>query len=216
MKTLLSICSLLCMLASAAPVSAAPILTLERTGPGLVAPGALISFELKLFDTSTPIGAYSVGISYNNAVLSLLPPVGFGNFLGDPLLEAFAVADTATDGIVRLDEVSLLDSNALQLRQENTPGSSLFGWLLATLNFQAHGGGAGQVAFIDGSLTFANADGVALPPPAASALDAVFVVPEPGTLLLLALGLLAIAAATRRSGAPASTDDRSGNDCGGD
>jgi hypothetical protein len=158
---------------AAGPSRATPSLSVSPFVQTVVS-GQPAHFNLLLSGLSPAVlGGFDLDYGYSTALLNLTG-VTFGSGLGDPaLFEALTSTDTSIPGIVDLAEVSLLTNAQLAALQPTA------GFLLATLSFNAIGNGTATISFVSGTL--ADADGRALS----------FTVPEPSTLVLLALGLAA-------------------------
>lgn len=171
------------------------MLSLERVGPELALPGDALVFQLHLRDAGAAIGAFRVELGFDPAVLADVAPPQFGTQLGDTLSDALAFAAVTGPGVLYLDEVSLLESAALERLQRDSLGRPLPDLLLATITFLAQRPGAGGLAFIEGGQVFSDAAGLALAAPLSAPPDPVRVVPAPATPALLAAGALAALAA---------------------
>ncbi|MDJ0866269.1 MAG: cohesin domain-containing protein [Myxococcota bacterium] len=152
--------------------------------------GAPVSVEIRVADLDGEIvSAYDLDVVYDATVLSAVG-VSFGVLLGDAAaLESIDVFDLGSPGLVDLAQVSLLADADLAARQPDA-------FTLATVEFTA-------IALGESSLTFRfdpfndvkGLEGKVLPLDPASGL--VRVVPEPGTALVLALGLVVLARRSR-------------------
>lgn len=126
------------------------------------------------------LGSWEVDVSFDETLFSL-DGVSFGSVLGGPddsVQDALSIGA----GTWNLAEISLLSPTEL----EGQPAS----FVLATLTFSALAEGAGIVVLANGDAGDALAN-----PFATLALESaqIVVVPEPGTALLLASALLAVA-----------------------
>ena len=159
--------------ASAAVVTLTPSSVATTTGNP-------VSVDIRVTDLfSSQLGGFDLNIAFNPALLN---PTGvtFGPLLGDPgLFEAFTGFSFTTPGIVNFAEVSLLDAAALDALQPTS-------FSIATLSFDAIGTGFNQFALLDTS-TLADASGNPL------------AIPEPGSMLLLGLGIVGLLTTRKRN-----------------
>lgn len=128
------------------------------------------------------LGAFQVDLAFTATIVS------FGNAqflfgLGTVPSEAVTFVEQLSPGLVRLGEVSLLDTPSLQSLQSGNPLP------LAILNFVAGETGFSQLALQNAIVGDAN--GNPLLPTLASAVD-VNVVPEPATLVFFGTGLMGL------------------------
>lgn len=150
-----------------------------------VTAGGVVSVPVFISGLGRPpaVGAFDLSLAFNSLLLSPTMVV-FGPFLGDPsLFEALTGFDFSTPGIAEFAEVSLLtpaELNALQ------PPS----FLLATLSFV--GLGTGSIGFNFASVRVDDAFGNKL----------AISIPEPATILLAGIGLLALWTFARRCKVP--------------
>jgi hypothetical protein len=160
-----------------------------------VSPGDPVSVTIVIAgigDGGPPkLSGFDIDLAFAPAVLSFVG-VSFGDVLGEVGVQALTSADVLS-GPTRLNvvEASLLPSETLDAIE---PGS----FLLATLSFQALAPGVSPLSITRAVL----ADTSDVPGGNSIAVEAVenasiFVVPEPGTASLLALGLLGIARSRR-------------------
>ena len=146
-----------------------------------VTPGDLLSVDVFIsgLGNGVPpsVGAFDLDIAFDPGILTPIAVV-FGPFLGDPsLFEALVSTDFSIPGIADIAETSLLHSAELDALQPSN-------FSLATLTFAAIGSGQSLLSFV-GDVRVDDAFGIKL------------AIPEPGTALLLALGLLALLQFTR-------------------
>ena len=189
---------------TALAAQAFPLLSLTAS-PGTVSVGSVIDIELLvsgLGDQTAPsLGVFDVIIAFNPALLS---PAGvaFDTGLGDPNAsppEAYLSADTSVAGTVKLIVTSLLEANGATCifcvppYLDDLQGSA---FRLATLSFT--GGSPGTAAM---SLTIdalADAQGEALEAIIQGTAVTVVGTPEPGSLMLFALGCAGLSGFARR------------------
>jgi len=158
---------------AAGPSRATPSLGVSPLVQTVVS-GQPVHFNLLLSGLGPAVlGGFDLDYGYSAALLDLTG-VTFGSGLGDPaLFEALTSTNTSIPGIVDLAEVSLLTNAQLAALQPTS------GFLLATLSFNATGNGTAAMNFVSGTLADGNGRALA------------FTVPEPSTLVLLALGIAA-------------------------
>lgn len=184
---------------------AAPVLTVERVGPPVIALGGSAQFELRLSGlTDEILGGFSIDIGFDPAVLAFHPAASlnlqFDDYLGIPDSETVAIAEVNTPGVLHLDQVSLLEVSSLFVLQTDLNGQVLPSLRLAMLSFDGLARGTSLVEPIIGSAVFV--DSIGLPIDVPLAAGAAVSVPAPGTLALLAAAALALAA-SRRARRPA-------------
>ena len=169
----------------------APVLSLDRVSSGVMGRGGSVSFELRLSGAESFIGAYSLNIHFDPSVLGYLPSANpFGPSLGNPLTESFGVAEVSNAGVLHVDQISLLDTAALESLQSDGFGNRLSELVLASFSFEGLGVGAGNFAFDAASIQFSSAAGDLLPPPLLAPPDGVQVVSEPASAALVGISLL--------------------------
>ncbi|GJI94979.1 hypothetical protein RugamoR57_16970 [Duganella caerulea] len=192
----------------ALPQAQALQITLTPRGGYQIAPGGEVVVDVAIAGLqsgglSTELGAYHLDLYYDPDLLSYLagPPSSWGTALGrtDGGAEALAVADQSTPGLLRLDEVSLLDGVTLDALQGDS-------FRLATLAFQVGypslPAPANTFLFAD-SILLGDADGNPIPVALSEIPVLILQVDEPGTLAILALGAAALAWRRRAGAAPA-------------
>ncbi|MEG1117865.1 MAG: hypothetical protein RSE46_22710, partial [Janthinobacterium sp.] len=121
-----------------APLAQALQMSLVPRGGAHIAPGGLLLVDLNIAGLgsgglNTELGVFHLDLYYDPDLLFYLPGAsGWGTALGQTAggAEALAFADASTPGLLRLDEVSLLDGLTLGQLQGD-------GFRLATLAFQA-------------------------------------------------------------------------------
>jgi hypothetical protein len=150
-------------------ISLIPSTTTVTTG-GTLNVSALIS-GLGL-NAAPKVGAFDLSIGYNNAILTPTL-VTFSGFLGDPAaFDAITSSDfTTTPGVAEFAEVSFLSPSDLYALQPSS-------FVLATVSFVGKGNGAAAFSYV-GDVRVDDEFGNKL-------------IPEPGTLASLALGLAAV------------------------
>lgn len=190
---------------SAWPLQAAPVISVERTGSAAIGIGSSVTFELHVSGLTEPLGAFGFDLLFDPAVLAFQPAVSaaaqFGDRLGQLDTEAIGFAQVSAPGLLRLDEVSLLDTLALDALQRDAGGQRLDHIVLALVSFQGLAAGVSSVAIDPTSLVLSDAAGQVL----AGALlvpSAVAVVPEAATSWLLAAAAVAWVAVLRRRRRP--------------
>jgi hypothetical protein len=140
-----------------------------------VVTGQTVNFDL-LITGHTPgvapsVGAFDLTVGFNQALLSPTS-VAFGTFLGNPVLLEALTSSVITSSSVNVAEVSLLSPTALDALQPAT-------FSLATLTFSAKASGTAALVFTGGVVD--DAFGVKLAE-----------IPEPRTLLVVALPVLGL------------------------
>ncbi|AUB81198.1 PEP-CTERM sorting domain-containing protein [Candidatus Thiodictyon syntrophicum] len=191
---------------TALTASAFPLLSLTAS-PATVSVGAIVNIELLvsgLGDHTAPsLGAFDVIIAFNPALLS---PAGvaFDTGLGDPNAsppEAYPSADTSVAGTIHLINTSLLEANAancifcLPPYLDDLQGSA---FRLATLTFTGDSPGTTVMSLTINAL--ADAQGEALDTNIQGTAVTVVGTPEPGSLMLFALGCAGLSGFARRGG----------------
>lgn len=193
----------------ALPQAQALQITLTPHGGYQIAPGDQLLVDLDIAGLqsgglSTELGAYHLDLYYDPSLLSFLPgpPTGWGTALGSTTgpVEALAFADHGTPGLLRLDEVSLLDGVTLDALQGDA-------FRLATLAFQVLQAPAPAPAntflFAD-AIVLGDAAGNLIPVALSNIPVLILQVDEPGTLAILALGAAALAWRRRAASGPRS------------
>lgn len=154
--------------------------------------------EVGVFVSGQPeaLGAFEFRVNFDRSILSLLG-LRFGTALGTVGSDAYGFLDLAGDGSGSAGEISFLSLAELNALQADNLAPSSQPLLLGTLLFQTRSTGNSPLRFTGGGLS--NSFGLNLRP--LEAFDASLqVVPEPGTLALLGLGLSAgLAAGMGRS-----------------
>ena len=146
-----------------------------------VSPGGVVSVSVFISGLERPpaVGAFDLSLAFNSLLLSPTTVV-FGPFLGDPsFFEALTAFDFSTPGIAEFAEVSLLTPGELNALQPP-------GFPLATLSF--NGLGTGSIGFSFANVRVDDAFGNKL----------AIVIPEPATIALAGIGLLALWTFARR------------------
>jgi len=157
--------------------------------PGSV--GNPVSFDVTVSGLGGEIvSSYDLDVSFDPAVLQATG-VTFTNALGDAdLLEVLLDFDLTTAGLVDMSALSLLTDAELLAIQGGD------GFTLATLEFVVIGPGASTLDFLFGPPNeITGANGAVLDVTPVSAL----LVPEPNSLLLLAMGALLAGTARRET-----------------
>jgi hypothetical protein len=174
------------------PISARA-LGITVVAPTQVNVGSLFEVELRvagapeLGSFAPPsVRAFDFDLEYDGLSLTYVA-TSFGPFLGTPVSQALISASEA-GGVVDLKEVSLLSSGTLDALQPQD-------FLLATLTFEAIASGLATLELIQRDVSDASGSPFAV---TGSSSASFAVIPEPGTLLLLGAGLIALAACPRR------------------
>ena len=164
--------------------------TLEFSpGTASVEPGGSLVLDLVVSDLAgNAVAAYDLGIAFDDAQLQLDSVVQTTG-LGDPtFFEAF-YGSTIGTGFIEISGLSVLSDAVLLLSQG---GDSV---ILATIGFTALTPGDTSIGFAATELT-----GLVAQPLDVTPIDGqVTIIPEPATALLLAFGLVGIAAVRIRS-----------------
>lgn len=189
-------------LAALAPAQALQI-TLSPHGGNQIAPGGILLVDLGIAglqsgSLSTELGAWQLDLYYDPDLLMFIPgaPTGFGTALGRTVgvTEALTGADHSTPGLLRLDEVSLLDGLTLDGLQGD-------GFRLATVAFQVLTpmltAPANTILFADDVL-LGDAGGNRIPVALSEIPVLILQVDEPATLAIFGLGLAALVWSRRR------------------
>ncbi|WP_167761488.1 PEP-CTERM sorting domain-containing protein [Duganella callida] len=190
-------------LGALAPARALQI-TLVPHGGYQIAPGETLLVDLAISGLqsgglSSELGAYHLDLYYDPDLLSYLPgaPSAWGTALGQPGNTALAQADTGTPGLLRLDEISLLDGATLDALQDDS-------FLLATLAFKVQmppgPAPANTILFADDVL-LGDAAGNRIPAALSDIPLLILQVDEPATAAIFGLGLAALAWRRRRGAA---------------
>ena len=143
--------------------------------------------------TADSLGGFSVDILFSDSILSL-DSVSFSDYLGDiDKDEADGYTDNLIAGLIHLDEVSFLRTDELDALQPSS-------FTLATLTFTAVGSGKSDLKFDSIDLSDAELPANTLSASASGTyitVAGVTTVPEPSTMVLLFLGLSALAVPCR-------------------
>nr|WP_315219053.1 hypothetical protein [uncultured Duganella sp.] len=188
------------------PLAHALQITLVPRGGYQIAPGGSVLVDLGIAGLQsggldTELGAFHLDLYYDPTVLAYHPsaPSAWGGALGQAGSESLAFADNGTPGLLRLDQVSLLDGLTLDQLQGDA-------FRLATLAFDVlpwTGPTPANTFLFADDILLGDAAGNVIP----AALDGIPVlilqVDEPGTLAIigLGLGLAALSARSRPGGA---------------
>lgn len=189
---------------AALPPARALEISLVPHGGYQIAPGGQLLVDLDIAGLqsgglSTELGAFHLDLYYDPDLLSYIPgaPTGWGTALGRTAgaAEALTSADHSTPGLLRLDEVSLLDGLTLDALQGD-------GFRLATVAFQVMQpttpAPANTILFADDVL-LGDAAGDRIPVALSEIPVLILQVDEPATLAIFGLGLAALAWRRRRS-----------------
>jgi hypothetical protein len=176
--TILARVAIVC--ATLGPLQASVLFELTPS-PQIVVGGTSVSVNAVVTGLGNPpsVGSFDIDIGFNSALLSPTS-VTFGTLLGDPALFEALTDFKFSPGVVNIAEVSLLSNAQLDARQ--SPNI-----ILATLHFQALTSGTATFNYLGGPIDDGN--GILL-----------FggKVPEPATVFLTALSLMACAWVSRR------------------
>jgi len=128
-----------------APVRAAPVVTLDPVAQNIgIGDTALVNLNitgLGLGATAPKLGSWLANIMFNNSIVTIgNANVTFGTNLDLGVLGTLQGVDTATPGLVKLDEISFEDPGSLIAQQ---PGA----FLLATLSFTGIAPGTTTLTF---------------------------------------------------------------------
>lgn len=175
-------------------LSAGPALgaSLSLDPPALiVSPGTSFDLDVVISDLAGDlVSGFDLNLAYDAAVLDLVG-VTFGALLGDPVLDAITEV-LPSPGLVNFVELSLLSDADLAALQPA-------GFVLATLTFDVIGPGSSTLTFVPGaagSIEVLGAEATSLDLTVGS--GSVESLPEPGSWMLCAGGVLAVAALRRR------------------
>jgi hypothetical protein len=139
------------------------------------------------------VAAYDFDISYDDSILAATA-VSFGQYLDDPLFPGFFSFQSAfltNPGIVDFAENSLLSDDELAAQQPDS-------FLLASLSFKAIGAGISQLLFAPDPMFGIDVKGKGALPltvdvtGAQVTVNPAVSVPEPNTLLLMLIALIAL------------------------
>jgi len=205
--------AILMCITSGGSAYAYPVVSILPTQQFVDGPGTFsISININGLQVDNPnrlLGAFSVDLLFDPAVLTYLPfpSNNWGNALGDVSAgEALADIDFSTPGILHLSEVSLLEANSDTCLLCGGPflkdlqGNNLS---LATLQFFT-AATSGTTELQLAKPLFVDADGFPIP---LDALNGAFVhVPEPGNIVLLALGFAIMTWRRHAKQSPSSRD----------
>jgi len=176
--------------ASAATISLAP-------SSASVLIGDAFTLDIVISDLGGEIvSAYDLDVLYDSTAL-IATGVSFGPLLGDEsLFEVLNAYDLSTSGIVDLAQLSLLSDAELQTLQG--PSGS---FVLATLAFTAIDAGVTTVDFsFDAFNDIKGLNGLQLEVVGVGAsVTGINPIPEPGSVMLMAIGMLVVGPAVWRS-----------------
>ncbi len=151
-----------------------------------ILPGGTAAVDLSISGLAAggapSLGAFRVEVTFDPSILTF-DSVAFGGFLGFPTdpFETDVFVDTTLPGAVLLDEFSFLFDFELDALQPDA-------FTLASLSFTGSGLGVGTLGY--GLVDLSDGIGFTLTPSLTTA--SVSVVPEPGTFLLLASGIVGL------------------------
>jgi len=192
LTALLWLCCCLCV---QRPAQALEI-SLVPHGGYQIAPGGELLVDLDIAGLqsgglSTELGAFHLDLYYDPSLLDYIAgaPSSWGSALGQVNTgQALAQADNSTPGLLRLDEVSLLDGLTLAALQDDS-------FRLATLAFQVLPpplpAPADTILFADDVL-LGDAAGNRIPVALSQIPELILQVDEPATLAVFCLGLAAL------------------------
>jgi hypothetical protein len=148
-----------------------------------------------LGDFAAPsLGALDLDIAFDSAILGVVV-LASGGFLGTPGVQTSIFADEPLPGVLDTREVSLLSPAALDALQPSA-------FAVGVISFQGLALGTSSLSFSQADLS----DAFALPIGSVSVgAGSVTVVPEPGTVGLVLLGLVALASSRRNGRLPDSS-----------
>lgn len=175
--------------------TAATLSLLPSTVP--ISVGDSFTLDIVISDFAGEIvSAYDLDVLYDSTAL-VATTVSFGSFLGDEsLFEVLNAYDLSTDGVIDLAQLSLLSDAELQTLQGGS--ASL---VLATLGFTATESRSTSISFsFDDFNDVKGLNGLELDITAVGARTVgVDPIPEPRSMLLLAVGILVVAPVLMRS-----------------
>jgi hypothetical protein len=187
MKIIIRVAALLLLMA-AGPGQAITIDISPSSSQVMVGHQASVDIIISGLGGNTPpaLGAYDIGVAYDQTILGL-DYVTFGSGLDVLGLVSLTEAFLVVPGLINLFELSLYSTADLELLQPSS-------FTLATLVFDTISVGLSSLSLGVNSLS--DADGTALNAVVSSAEIAV--VPEPGTWMLMLLGIAGIGLLSRR------------------